>query len=571
SFSQAGESLNVFGASITNFLSALPGAGTLKSAKNLLEVGQELSAAGTSMTTALNAVARTGALADPTNPEVPIGPILTALKKALLASKQHVAQASTLLADIDANIIPADKQATFNDFKSKFPDLETAVNMSSDYSKFFENLVTANGYKRYLVMFQNASELRPTGGFPGTYGVISFKDGKLDNIFVDDVYNLDGQLKEHIVPPLQLQHITPTWGMRDANWYVDFPMSAKSIETFYKKESGQSVDGVIVVNPEMVAKVLGIIGPIEMPEYKLTLTSENILTTIQDQVEYGSNRAQPKQIVKDFAPLFFAKIYSASPDKWLEIFSTLVMSINEHNVLMNFNDLSLQSFVTDKGFGGQVHQGDKDYLMATITNVKGSKTDAVTDTSLSIDTAFEQDSAIHTVTISRQHNGGTMKYGFYNKQNPAYVRVLVPEGSEFISITGNDKPNFSPLVNCSSGFTRDETLTKFESTATTDNSNRVTTYQEAGKKEFGFWLITDAGKSKAVTLKYRVPKALTDKVYELYIQKQPSLKIKNFNLSMQKIEGLAPEASYPLLTPKDDAYLYSGRLDNDLIVKVNFK
>lgn len=572
SFSKAGESMNVFGATITDFISALPGASSLKSAKNLVKVGELLSAAGTSMTTALNAVSRTGALADPTNPDIPIGLIIGALKKALMVSKQQVAEAGSLLADIDSSIIPADKQVTFNDFKSKFPDIETAVSMGADYSRFFENLVMANGYKRYLVMFQNSSELRPTGGFPGTYGVISFKDGKLDNLFVDDVYNLDGQLKEHIVPPIQLQHITPTWGMRDANWYVDFPKSAKNIEFFYKKEAGQNIDGVIVVNPEMIAKILGIVGPIEMPQYKLTLTAENILTTIQDQVEYGPNRAQPKQIIKDFAPLLLSKIYTAGSDKWLEIFSTLVLSINEHNVLMNFNDLSLQSFVVDNGFSGQVHQGDKDYLMATITNVKGSKTDAVTDTSMSVDTSFSEDSAVHTVTISRQHNGGNMKYGFYNKQNPAYVRVLVPEDAEFISIVGNDKPNFKPLVDYSSSkFVRDDNLVKFESSSVVDTSNRVTTYIEVGKKEFGFWLITDAGKSKTVTLRYSVPKALAGNKYELYIQKQPSLKVKDFSFSMQKSESLIPEASYPLLTAKDNAYTYLGKLDNDLIVKVDFK
>ena len=600
SFTQAGDSLNVFGAGITDIISTLPGGNTLKSAKNLLQMGQLLSAAGTSMTTALNAVSRTGAFAlsalhaqawqagDPTSAgwrtDVPIGSIVSALKKALVASQQYVTQASTLLADIDTSIIPADKQASFEDFKSKFPELMVGVNMSADYAKFFENLITTKSYQRYLVMFQNGSELRPTGGFPGTYGTISFKDGKLDMIFVDDVYNLDGQLKEHIIPPLQLQHITPSWGMRDANWYVDFPTSARNIEAFYKKESGQDINGVIIINPEMIAKVLAIVGPIEMSQYNLTLTADNVLTTLQAQVEYGTNRAQPKQIIKDFAPLFLVKIYSTGSDKWLSIFNTLVLSINQHDMLMNFKNLSLQSFVTDKGFAGQVHQGNSDYLMATITNVKGSKTDAVTDTSLAVDTKFENADAIHTVTITRQHNGGGAKYGFYNKQNPAYVRVLVPDGTELVSVVGNDIPNFKPLINYAKdkSFVRDDGLVNFESSGTVDNASGVTTYKESGKTEFGFWLITDPGATKTVTLQYRVPKVLTDqplsktsasqgKTYQLYIQKQPALKIKNFSFSMQKSDNLTPEASAPLLTLNGSTYSYSGSLDNDLTVTVNFK
>ncbi len=571
-FSKAGDSLNIFGSALTGLIADLPGGGSLKSAQNLVKVGQLLSAAGTSMTTALNAVARTGALADPTSPEVPIGPIVTALKKALMSSQQQVAQASALMADIDSSVIPEDKRAQFEDFKSKLPELQEAINMSTDYAKFFENLINTKGYKRYIVMFQNASELRPTGGFPGTYGTVSFKDGKLDMIQVDDVYNLDGQLKENIIPPLQMQHITPTWGMRDANWYVDFPTSAKNIATFYKKEANQSVDGVLVINPEMIPKILEIVGPVDMPQYKLTLTSSNVLTTIQDQVEYGPNRVQPKQIVKDFAPALLAKIYGASSDKWLAIFNTLVLSMNQHDVMMYFNDLSLESFVIDKGFGGQVRQTSGDYLMPVITNVKGSKTDAVTDTAMHVETTFEGKDAIHTLTITRKHNGGAAKYGFYNKQNPAYVRVLVPEGSELITIEGNNRPNFKPLLDYSKGgFTRDENLVKFETSGITNTATGVTTYRESGKDEFGFWLITDAGSSKTVSLQYRVPNALTGKTYEIYIQKQPSLKVKDFTFSLQKPEGLVPDASAPLLTLKDSKYMYSAALENDLTVKVNFK
>lgn len=574
-FSQAGNSLNIFGAGITDILSALPGGSTLKSAKNLLQVGQLLSAAGTSMTTSLNAVAKTGAISDPTNPQVPVGPIVSALKKALLSSQQQVAQASALMADIDSSIIPADKQAGFADLKSKLPELEAGVNMSADYAKFFESLIN-NDNAKYLIMFQNGSELRPTGGFPGTYGVVSFTNGKMDNLFIDDVYNLDGQLKENIIPPLQMQHITPNWGMRDANWYIDFSASARNIESFYKKESGKNVDGVIVINPEMITKILDIVGPIAMAQYNLTLTSQNVLTTIQDQVEYGANRAQPKQIVKDFAPLLLEKMYNAGSDKWLAIFNTLVLSMNQRDMLMSFNNLSLESFVTDKGFGGQVPSpasvGDADYLMATVTNIKGSKTDAVTDTSMSLDTAFDKNTAVHTLTITRQHNGGGEKFGFYNKQNPAYIRVLVPDGSELISVAGNDKPDFAPLINyAKSDFVRDDNLVKFETSGITDNATDVVTYRESGKTEFGFWLITDPGKTKTVTVQYRVPNALTDQTYQLYIQKQPALKVKNFAFSMQSPEGLTPDASAPLLTKKDSAYSYSGALDNDLTVKVNFK
>ena len=169
--------------------------------------------------------------------------------------------------------------------------------------------------------------------------------------------------------------------------------------------------------------------------------------------------------------------------------------------------------------------------------------------------------------------GGGKKLGFKKKQSRAFVGVLVPDGAELVSVIGNDQPNFVPLINYAKdkSFVRDDNLVKFETSGTSDSMTGVTTYKESGKTEFGFWLITDAGKSKTVTVQYRVSKALTNKTYELYIQKQPALKIKDFSFSMQKPAGLTPEASAPLLVQKDSVYTYSGPLENDLTVKVNFR
>lgn len=570
-FSKAGDSLNVMGATLSDMIAELPGAGSVKSAKNLVKVGQLLSDAGSSMTQAMDAIAKTGVILNPTAGNVPIAGIVGALQQALNISKGDVTQAAALLAGVDESIIPADKKTDFDTFKSELPDFLATITQSADYAKFFGNLITVSGSKRYLILFENSSELRPTGGFPGTYAVVTFTNGKMDNLFVDDVYNLDGQLKQNIVPPLQLQAITPTWGMRDAAWFADYPTSARVVEDFYAKESGQSVDGVIVVNPQIIADMMKIVGPIDMPQYHLTLTSDNILTTIQSQVEYGPNRTQPKQVIKDFEPLLLQKIYSAKSDQWLAIFNSLVAATGDKEMLMFFNDLSLESFATDNGFGGQVKQVSGDYLMPVITNVKGSKTDAVTDTTLALATSFDGSDAVHTLTITRTHTGGQAQFGFYNKQNPAYVRVLVPDGAELISVQGNDKPNFQPLVSYGSGFTRYDQLTSFETSGHSDAASGITIYRESGKSEFGFWLITDPGRTKTVTVTYRVPKALADNTYQLYVQKQPGLAVKDFKFSLQQPDGLTAEASAPILTQSGATYDYAAPLTNDLSIKVTFK
>ena len=574
-FSKAGDDMNFMGAGISSLLSDLPGAGKFKSAKNLVEAGKLMADAGQAMSEAMSEVAKTNLILLPTSDvrgtsdvkALSIGSISISLNKALTLSKKNLSKAKNLLAGVDESSIPEDKKASFEEFKSKLPLFEKLVNDSVDYSKFLEDFIGTKGTKKYLILFQNPSELRPTGGFPGTYGVISFKDGKLQEFKVDDVYNLDGQLQELVIPPLQLQHITPNWGMRDANWFIDFPTSARKIVQFYQKITSQTcktaftsltckeIDGVITFSPKIVAQILDIVGPVEMPEYDLILDSKNLFSALQEEVEYKGDRKQPKKIIVDLAPKMLKKLYSAESIKWLDVFNLLVSSMEKKDILMYFRDLNLESFSSEKGFSGQVKNTDSDYLMVTLTNVKGSKTDLVTDTSLKVKTiapdapvgAGESGDVKHKVSITRTHNGGNNKYGFYNKQNPAYVRVLVPENAEFTGLTGNSRPNFKPLVEYTdSEFKKDEDLSRFEEESFTDQETGVTIYREAGKTEYGFWMITNPGETKTVDLEYTVPSSGKD--YQFYIQKQPGLDIKDFKFYM------------------DNNLYYGGPLDKDMLI-----
>src|SRR3989344_1736843 len=530
-------------ASISSFIAALPGGGTVKSVQNLVKIGKLISDSGAAMAQAAKALAEAGSLFTPGDTAGPsISSVMLKLQTALAISYADISDVKALLADIDASIIPEDNRAAFEQLSAFVPTIEQVVGRGADYAKFFADATGQPGTHRYLLLFENSSELRPTGGFPGSYGVVTFKDGKLADFFVDDVYNLDGQIKQPVIPPVPLQHITPDWGMRDANWFADFPTSARVIEDFYFKESGQRVDGVITINPSLVTDILKVMGPISMSQYSLTLNADNFVTAIQNQIEYVADRAQPKQVMKDFAPLLMAKLRTASSDQWLAIFNSVIANIDKHAVLMYFNNLKLETFPADQGFAGQIYQGSGDYIMPVISNVKGSKTDAVTDTSLALTTEFDGSDAIHTLTITRTHNGGNEKYAFYNKQNPAYIRVLVPANAELVGIQGDDSPNFKPIINYKTAsfnnFITNDTLVKFEASG-----------MEAGKKEFQFWLIVDAGKTKTVTVVYRVPKALDGDTYNLYVQKQPGLVVKNFSTSVGN-------------------FIYDAPLEKDLPIKV---
>lgn len=144
--------------------------------------------------------------------------------------------------------------------------------------------------KNYLILFQNNMELRPTGGFIGSYGVANFGGGKMNGLNINDIYSADGQLKGHIEPPLPIKNYLDeaNWWFRDSNWNPDFPTSAERAEWFLNKEMDQQVDGVVAIDLQPIKDVLAYTGPIFLPDYNATITSDNLYEKTQEEAQANS-------------------------------------------------------------------------------------------------------------------------------------------------------------------------------------------------------------------------------------------------------------------------------------------
>ncbi|MFA5318027.1 MAG: DUF4012 domain-containing protein [Patescibacteria group bacterium] len=104
----------------------------------------------------------------------------------------------------------------------------------------------------YLILLQNNTELRPTGGFIGNYGILKIKEGRITSLYIDDIYNLDKLAEEklEIIPPEPLRKYfnRERWFLRDINWSPDFSISAHRAWAMYLLEGGQEkIDGIIAV------------------------------------------------------------------------------------------------------------------------------------------------------------------------------------------------------------------------------------------------------------------------------------------------------------------------------------
>lgn len=416
------------------------------------------------------------------------------------------------------------------DLIEKIEQAKSSIVDGREYVDMVSDLIGAKRPKEYLVLFQNPSEIRATGGFVGSYGIVKLDDGKIKKILVDDIFNPDGQLRERIVPPFPIQKISTAWSMHDANWFFDFPTSAQKVAWFYEKTGGPSVDAVITLNPFVIEKLLDVTGPIEMPEYDTVIVSENFVDAIQYEVEEGDNKKEnkPKKILADFMPKFLEKLLSKK-DNLPQIIKVLSESAKSKDIMAYSFDDKMQKIISGKGFSGGVIKGQDDYLAVVSSNINGYKTDRMIDGSINLKSEIDADGyVVNTLTVKKSHTGGSSQYDFYNQVNADYLRVYVPEGSMLIDAKGHtiDK-NKAPVDYEKLAFKKDDDVVATESSMIIDEKTKTQIYKESGKTVFANWVFVSPKEDVEVVYKYRLPQRFDfGDEYGIVFQKQSGSKMK---------------------------------------------
>jgi len=570
-FGEASRELDALGPSLVKLISRIPGLSSLRTGQDILHAGKLLSDAGLALSEALDVTTQSGGLLDTgASDRNSLGSVFLPLQNALSRAQDDVTQASEILADLDVGDLPVEYREQFISLQSKLPTIRGLVDRAVTTTAFLGRMTGTDRPRRYLVLFSNPSELRPTGGFPGSYGLITFENGRVKDFRADDIYNPDGQIKDLIVPPRQLQHITPGWGMRDAAWWIDFPMSARKVMQYWQRGGGAAVDGVMTIKPSMLEGILKITGPISLPEYDTVLTAENVVSTLQLEVE-SKKTAQPKQIIVDLAPLILKRLSSAPASQWVTLLELFRDGLERRDVLMYFDDEQLQEYILEEGYSGAVRDTSGDYLMVDISNIKGAKADAVTDTVIKLESWMQDGTMVHRLTLTRRHNGGSTDYGFYNKPNYSWVRVLVPKGSVLRGISGNENPVYRPLIDYTKvDAERDPDLEALEATYRSD-SRGVITYEESGKTGFGYWMTIEPDTTSVVQLEYSVPAKNVSSDYRLLVQRQPGLELTDFEFTIQKSAAVSVGESQPRMTEWPDSWRLHSKLEQDLELSARLK
>ncbi|MDD2680924.1 MAG: DUF4012 domain-containing protein [Patescibacteria group bacterium] len=428
------------------------------------------------------------------------------------------------LDDIPEDSLPEEYRAQFNSFRQQTDLTVSALSTLLSSAKEIKNFLGVSHDKRYLLVFQNNSEMRGSGGFFGSYALVDIRDGQIKKMEVPSggSYDTEAGMRSYIKAPKALQLVSPRWYFWDANWWPDWPTSAQALMWFYEKSDGPTVDGVISFTPDVLASLLEITGPIDLQaDYGMTIDANNFWELIQTTVEKDnlikthpelmvnvpdSPENQPKKIIGDLMGIIVEKIPEVlSTENLPSLLLALESNLSAKNILLYFTDPDLENKISRYHLDGKMQDTKYDYLMVAHTNIAGQKTDRKMAEKIKHSIEIMADgSVIDNLTIYRTHTGLKNEI-LSGVRNVDWLRVYVPYGSLLLSADGFSQPDESYFEEPESDWIDYPLLAQTENRARTDIDSGTKIYTEVNKTVFANWVMTDPGETSVVHLRYRLP------------------------------------------------------------------
>ncbi len=305
-------------------------------------------------------------------------------------------------------------------------------------------LLGTNRSINYLVLIQDAYELRPTGGFIEGVGRLTVSGGKIEKVQLLTAYTADDLLKGTVTPPEDLQIATnePSWYLRDSNWDPKFPKTARQAAWFIEKQLHESTDIVVGLNTRTMEKILSVTGPVAISGEPREINAGNFLNI-------GLSKASADPVKRSFYLDVFGailpKLQTLSPDKLGQLGAVLLEALETRQIMISpVGDIALPNIVATRWDGDMKPAtcsglvtcvADTIYMVSS--NLGINKANSAIDQKTIVDiTLSGLDAQVSLSTVfTNKSLGNTWPAGNYKN----YLRFYLPNNANLKQVLINDK------------------------------------------------------------------------------------------------------------------------------------
>lgn len=341
------------------------------------------------------------------------------------------------------------------DLRSELAEADARLDDAALAVAVAPKLLGAEGERRYLVVFTTPVEARALG-FPGNYAELVVDGGRMTMAEFGRMSTLEQrgmELGVRLTGPQELLDqyrpfilrsdlsVAPaTW--RNMTMTPDFPKVAEAMADLYQQITGRPVDGVMVVDPYVVATLIGYTGPVELPSAGVTLDRSNALQYILiDQyaaTESVEGNADRIDALEEAAEAMMGALLSGALPNPVQLADDLAPLVDDDRVMFWTADPESSALLQRVGIDGALPERDgADGFVMTVANASGSKIEYFLDRAIAYDAETDAGgTTMATLTATLTNTAPTTGYPDYVIGNV----IGMPVGSSRLYVS-----LFSPL------------------------------------------------------------------------------------------------------------------------------
>lgn len=438
-------------------------------------------------------------------------------------------------------------------FKVEIEDLINEVAKAKTIMPNIKSVLGEDIEKKYLLLFANNMELRPGGGFIGSFGILTIRDLTIQDLKIYDVYDADGQLKEHVNPPAPIRKYLgqPNWFLRDSAFSSDFYENYTQAKKFLDLEiNSGNFDGGILVTTSAIQNILESMNEIYIPDFNEKINKDNFYIKAQLYAEenFFPGSTQKKGFLAALTRQMFIELENAS---FPVLFKMLNKSLDEKHITLLFDDKNIQSSYDSLYWSGKriapscyskTENCAVDYIFTFDANLGVNKANFFVTKNMNLKVTMTKDGSLNnelTIFLNNESQNNTFPGGDYKN----YMQISLPKRAIIKQLTKN-----GVLIE-----KRDESIDEY--------------------KTIGFLVEIPAQKSTEIKLKYSLQSVLSDGdgIYQLIFQKQIGSLNSDLSIQIFTPENITIQDQNFNPVVKDNSFLYNTTLSSDKILIIKLK
>ena len=300
----------------------------------------------------------------------PAGAQLAAAEASLLSAEQTMAQ-------IPTSGVPGFVVEGTTMLSEKIDEALSISTVAGPLLQVAPQLLGAQAPQTYFLAFQSPVEARGTGGFLGTYGLLTVADG---NIVNRDV-STNSDLETFPAPVLDLgPDYADLYGPDVRNWVnmnlsPNFPYAGAQWAQATADQFGQQVAGVVAVDITAMKYLIQATGPITAPDGKV-LTADNVVQYLGNDIyfEFEDDNSARKEYQAEIATDLLERAIALEGGT-SAIIDALTSSVSGRHLQMWVAEPTAQEAIAATPLAGATPTQEGPFAQLVVNNGAGNKMD----------------------------------------------------------------------------------------------------------------------------------------------------------------------------------------------------